>query len=246
MTRQGRNGTTQQASSNFNVSGDGTVGGNSTVAGTSTIGGNVGIGTSTPGARLSISPGSIEAKLTLFDGGSTTAHYGLGVSGNQLNYHVLTTADRHVFYATGKNGDGTELLRIQGNGGVGIGTTPVAGARLQVGGVALVGNGGALPSATNATGLGCNSLYTANGESEFYNYRGSGAGGFRFFSVADTAAPVASNQVAHISSTGMYSSLSGRRVKTNIAPLTQGLRTVLALRPVSYDFHTSRQLQNGR
>jgi hypothetical protein len=115
-----------------------------------------------------------------------------------------------------------------------------------VGGVALVGNGGALPSATNATGLGCNSLYTANGESEFYNYRGSGAGGFRFFSVAGTAAPVASNQVAHISSTGMYSSLSDRRVKTNIAPLTQGLRTVLALRPVSYDFHTSRQLQNGQ
>lgn len=34
-------------------------------------------------------------------------------------------------------------------------------------------------------------------------------------------------------------------MKTSISPLGQGLRTVLALRPVSYDFHTSRQLKDG-
>ncbi|MGI4869559.1 MAG: tail fiber domain-containing protein [Janthinobacterium lividum] len=51
--------------------------------------------------------------------------------------------------------------------------------------------------------------------------------------------------MAFISNTGVYSALSDRRVKTNITPLAQGLRTVLALRPVSYDFHPSRRLDNG-
>ncbi|MDO7877157.1 hypothetical protein Q5H93_20595 [Hymenobacter sp. ASUV-10] len=106
----------------------------------STPGSNIGIDTSTPNARLSISPTTTEPKLTLFDGGSRLAHYGLGVSGSQLNYHVLTSSDRHVFYAKGRNGDGTELLRIQGDGNVGIdmgGAAP--GARLDVRGGVLAG-----------------------------------------------------------------------------------------------------------
>ncbi|MDO7877159.1 tail fiber domain-containing protein [Hymenobacter sp. ASUV-10] len=93
--------------------------------------GNVGIGTTAPNTRLSITPGSVEAKITLFDGGSTAAHYGFGISGGQLNYHVQAATAQHVFYAGGKNGDGTELLRIQGDGNVGIGTTAASGAPTQ-------------------------------------------------------------------------------------------------------------------
>jgi hypothetical protein len=141
------------------------VTGNTNVMGNSYVSGYMGIGTPTTNSRLSLSPSTAEAKLTLFDGGGSTAHYGLGVSGGQLNYHVLTTADRHVFYATGKNGDGTELMRIQGNGNVGIGAAPVANARLQVSGTALVG--GAVPSTANATGIGFNSMYVGSNESEF-------------------------------------------------------------------------------
>ena len=220
--------------------------GNTTVTGTSYVSGSVGIGTPTPNSRLSISPTVAEAKLTLYDGGSNTAHYGFGVSGGQLNYHVDVSSSSHVFWAGGKNGNGTELLRIQGNGSVGIGTTPVANARLQVSGTALINGGGAAPNTSNATGIGCNSVYVGNSESEFSNYRGTAGGGFRFFSIAGTGAPTNGNQVAYISgSTGQYSVQSDRRLKTNITPLAQGLRTVLALRPVSYDFHTGRRLENG-
>lgn len=85
--------------------------------------GRVGIGTLAPTTRLTISPTTVEPKITLWDGNSTTDHYGFGVSGFQLNYHVATLSDSHVFLAEGKNGDGNELMRIKGNGRVGIGLT---------------------------------------------------------------------------------------------------------------------------
>lgn len=85
--------------------------------------GFVGISTEPARTRLSLSPSALEPKITLFDNGSTTAHDGFGVSNGQLNYHVPSASDSHVFYTGGKNGDGTELLRIQGNGRVGVGTS---------------------------------------------------------------------------------------------------------------------------
>ncbi|MDO7854083.1 tail fiber domain-containing protein [Hymenobacter convexus] len=92
-----------------------------------TNGGNVGIGTTAPNSHLSISPNVTEAKITLWDGGGLDNHYGFGVSGGQLNYHVDGAAARHAFYAGGKNGNGTELMCIRGTGNVGIGASdPVA------------------------------------------------------------------------------------------------------------------------
>ncbi len=79
----------------------------------------VGIGTAAPSARLTLSPGVLEAKISLWDS-SPTAHYGFGISPGQLNYHVDGASSQHVFYAGGRNADGTELLRLQGNGLVGI------------------------------------------------------------------------------------------------------------------------------
>lgn len=91
--------------------------------------GYVGLGAGTANTRLSISPGTTEPKITLYDGGSTSAHYGFGISSGQLNYHVSSAGGDHVFYAGGKNGAGTgvtELLRIGGDGKVGIGTSTPA------------------------------------------------------------------------------------------------------------------------
>lgn len=78
-----------------------------------TTNGNVAINTTSQNTRLNISPLTAEAKITLWDGGGTIDHYGFGVSANQLNYH---SRNNHVFYAGGKNGDGSELLRITSNG----------------------------------------------------------------------------------------------------------------------------------
>ncbi len=104
-------------------------------------GANVGIGTSAPLTKLSITPTALEPKITLFDNGSTQSHHGFGVSNGQLNYHVTNRADSHVFYSQGKNGPdgfgGLELLRIQGDGRVGIGTSS-PDAKLEVVGDILV------------------------------------------------------------------------------------------------------------
>ena len=82
--------------------------------------GNLAVGsTTTPNTRLSITPSTTEAKITLWDGGSTTNHYGFGVSGGTLNYHVDTINASHKFYAGGKNGNdgnGTLLMTIDGTG----------------------------------------------------------------------------------------------------------------------------------
>ncbi|MBO2010808.1 hypothetical protein [Hymenobacter negativus] len=98
-----------------------------------TGGSGVGIGSLVPLTRLSISPVTTEAKITLYDANSGTDHYGFGVSSAQLNYHVAAATDNHVFYAGGKNGNGAELMRIKGNGRVGIGTNNPQ-ALLDVGG----------------------------------------------------------------------------------------------------------------
>lgn len=88
--------------------------GGGTALGSTTFGvsGNVGIGTTAPNTRLSISPGTTEAKITLYDGGSTADHYGFGVSGGQLNYHVLSSSDQHVFVET----HATTAARRRGRG----------------------------------------------------------------------------------------------------------------------------------
>ena len=113
--------------------------------------GHVGIGTASPNTLLSITPGSLGAKLTVWDGGSMTNHYGLGVSSLQQNYHVIGTVSSHVFYVDGKNGDGTELMRIQGDGKVGIGT-PSPDALLDIEGGALLAQG--TTGGTPVTGAG--------------------------------------------------------------------------------------------
>ena len=64
---------------------------------------------------LSINQFDVGSKVFLF-GDSITFPYGLGISHNQMNYFIPTTATAHVFYGGGENNTGTELLRIKGSG----------------------------------------------------------------------------------------------------------------------------------
>lgn len=71
----------------------------------------IGLGV-TPLSRLTF-PNQTETKICFFDAGSDNK-YGIGISSSQQNYHVGGNAAKHVFYSLGDNGDGDELMRING------------------------------------------------------------------------------------------------------------------------------------
>jgi hypothetical protein len=89
-------------------------------------GGNVGIGTTTPSAPLSLGISLSNTKLALFDSGAAT--YGLGVMDSQFRLHLGASSARYSFL---DGAAGTELMTLTGTGNLGLGIRdPVADLRL--------------------------------------------------------------------------------------------------------------------
>lgn len=86
--------------------------------------GNVGIGASSPNARLSLGATLGNTKLALWDGNATSM-YGLGVQNAQFRLHLNSSSDRFSFLdsTAGTN----EIVTIKGTGNVGIGTITPSG-----------------------------------------------------------------------------------------------------------------------
>jgi hypothetical protein len=74
--------------------------------------GNVGIGTSSPTARLSLGGGNADTKLAIWDGGASGV-MGLGVGPAQFRLHLNNASDRFLFLDAP---DGNELISIGGSG----------------------------------------------------------------------------------------------------------------------------------
>lgn len=86
--------------------------------------GNVGIGTASPHAPLQLSNTVANRKLVLYELGNNDHQFiGLGVNPNILRYQVSSVSTDHIFYAATSATSSNELLRIRGNGRVGIGST---------------------------------------------------------------------------------------------------------------------------
>lgn len=92
--------------------------------------GNVGIGTPTPGAPLSF-PTTFGNKISLY-ANSPGADYGLGMQSGLLQMFTPASGFDMAF-GTGSSASFSELMRIKGNGKVGVGTNAPA-AKLQVAG----------------------------------------------------------------------------------------------------------------
>jgi len=86
------------------------------------FGQGVGIGTSTPHAPLHFNNLPLGRKIILWEGDNNDHQYlGFGANLGILRYQVGATTDNHVFYAGATTSSSNELMRIQGNGNVGIG-----------------------------------------------------------------------------------------------------------------------------
>ena len=172
--------------------------------------GNIGIGSNVPGSRLSFA-NVVEPKISLWDGGDHD--YGFGVSSLQLNYHVGGTTADHVFYANGDNGDGTELMRIRGDGNVAIGTSTNIKEKFNV-----EGN-------TYTNGI----VYSEQGFIMPVLHNGSTA--WRAIIPADPT-----DRDAYFSA-ATYAAPSDRRFKKNIQPLNSAIQKVQQLAGVSYQWN---------
>ncbi len=104
---------------------------------------NVGIGTSTPHAQLQLASTVANRKIVLYENTNDDHGFlGFGVSGTgDLRYQTAVNTNDHVFFVGASSTSSTELMRIKGNGLVGIGTAAPT-SKLSVNGTADKVGGG--------------------------------------------------------------------------------------------------------
>ena len=195
--------------------------------------GNVGISTSSPSALLSLGSGVTTIKVATYDGGSTQL-FGMGVNLGELTFGAGIAAA------------GTAQMVLTNTGNVGIGTTspdvPLSlGSAVTTIKMAVYDTG-----PDNLFGMGVNSNeltfganVTANATPQmFLNTSGT-------LNVASLAGTGIRNVVTDAGGDLMNSS-SDARMKDKIAPLSDGLKEVQALRPVSFNWRQDLQPRYGK
>jgi hypothetical protein len=133
------------------------------------------MGTNAPNAPLQFATSNQKRKIVLFEtANNDNQFFGFGVFGGELRYQTGVSTDDHVFYSAASSSSSTELMRIKGNGNVGIGTSTPA-AKLEVNGAVRVQGA----QTTHAQGLSLEwNNSGGSGASYLLNQKGLGTGGF--------------------------------------------------------------------
>ena len=94
--------------------------------------GNLAIGNLTPNAPLQFLSVAANRKIVMFEQANNDHQVtGFGVGGG-LRYQIPNTGESHIFYAGTSASSSNELMRITGNGNVGIGISNPVTARLEI------------------------------------------------------------------------------------------------------------------
>ena len=205
-------------------------------------GGNVGIGTTSPQAKL-----QVDGRV-IINYAAAPGFYGQSAGANKvyLGYDGAGTGLELYNFTSGRslmvrdNGDLTYL------GNVGIGTTTPADL-LQVGNLMFGGNLGREIYSTSGYDIN----YKATGASSHHFY----ANGTEIFTIDKTgnigigvnspSQPLHMSSGAHVTTAGVWADASDSRLKTNVVNTTYGLQTVMQLRPVNYTMVKGGEAQVG-
>lgn len=206
---------------------------------------NVGIGTTTPtNAKLQF--GNLTGnKITLYDDGISGA-YGFGI--NSTNLCAYVPSDYGRFSVRTNAYDGVEKFYVGSNGSVGLGSRIYPGSSGTEGGYSLVHfkNG-----TSTAGGIIRASIGNSDPGDAPLELQSSGLiianSGFRRVIVTGggnvgigTTAPfyrLEVNGSAAKPGGGSWATLSDRRLKGNIRPYTDGLQTLLKIKPVTFHYN---------
>jgi hypothetical protein len=108
-----------------------TIAGATTISGATTftaantiINGNVGIGKTNPSAQLHLGNNLVNKQIVLYETvNNNNQYFGFGINDGMLRYQIDAAVSKHAFFAGASSSSSNELMRIQGNGNVGIGTS---------------------------------------------------------------------------------------------------------------------------
>jgi len=117
-------------------------------------GGNVGIGTTSPNGKLSFENAVETRKIVLYEGANNDYQfYGFGIESSTLVYSTASVDDDHVFFSGASATTRNELMRIEGGGNVGIGTTSndASSPKLQVAGSIMSSSSSIIAAPTTAS-----------------------------------------------------------------------------------------------
>jgi hypothetical protein len=196
-------------------------------------------------------------KIT-FWGNDVNNHYGIGIQGYVLQVYAASSTD-NIAFGYGSSTNFTELMRVQGNGNVGIGTSNPANQMEVVGPASAnpvtltIANRGGFGSAAlefvSDYGLAnqwrpgyikSNDSSGFTGALEFYTNGTSGTskyGSVKGFEVRNGLAYTA---------TGSVSSFSDARLKKDIIPFTEGLSVIQKIKPVSFFYNEKAPFATDR
>jgi Chaperone of endosialidase/Head domain of trimeric autotransporter adhesin len=223
-------------------------------------GGNVGIGTAAPNAQLQFSNSAVNRKLVLFEGANNDHQfYGLGINTATFRYQVDATGSDHAFFAAVNSTSSDELMRIKGNGNIGIGTstptkqTEIIGAASATPVTLVIGNrGGFGPAAMEFVSdyglanqwrpgyIRSNDVGGFTGAVEVYT-NGTGVGNY-YTSVKGLEVR---NGVTY-TATGTVGIFSDERIKNNVQPFTGGLDIINRINPVSFYYNQQAPFQTDK